>query len=88
MIEALADVLSRRGLPGTGLSRREQEVSRLVGLGYTNRQIGRALDISPHTVETYMRRMFDKLGVRSRAAIAARYFGLPEEEGETMRTAM
>lgn len=54
------------------LSEREEQVSIMLGQGYTNRQISRQLDISVHTVETYVKRIFRKLGVNSRAAVAGR----------------
>jgi DNA-binding CsgD family transcriptional regulator len=52
------------------LSKREFEIARLVGLGYTNRQIARKLAISHKTVETHLARIFAKLNVSSRAEIA------------------
>ncbi|WP_010315817.1 helix-turn-helix domain-containing protein [Saccharopolyspora spinosa] len=53
------------------LSPREQEIARMVGLGYTNRSIAAVLDISLYTVSAHMRRIFIKLGVGSRAAMVA-----------------
>lgn len=57
--------------PGAGLSRREREVARLVGLGHSNRDIAQSLVLSPRTVETHVARVLRKLGVRTRAAVAA-----------------
>ncbi len=53
------------------LSEREAEIAELVSLGHTNRQIARSLSISQKTVETYLARIFAKLEVSSRAAVAA-----------------
>lgn len=43
----------------------------LVAEGLTNREVGRRLFISPHTVNTHLRHAFQKLDVRTRAALAA-----------------
>ncbi len=48
------------------LTNREQEVLRLAAMGYTSRQIGEKLIISPKTVDTYRQRAFDKLGIENR----------------------
>lgn len=58
--------------PGrTTLSPREQEIVRLVSNGHPNKAIARQLAISQHTVNTHVRRIFDKLGVSSRAEMVA-----------------
>jgi DNA-binding CsgD family transcriptional regulator len=53
------------------LSPREAEIARMVAAGLTNRAIATVLDISPWTVGTYLRRIFGKLDVNSRAAMTA-----------------
>jgi DNA-binding CsgD family transcriptional regulator len=53
------------------LSLREKQVAELVARGRTNQQIARALTLSHKTVETYLRRIFDKLDVSSRSEVAA-----------------
>jgi HD-GYP domain-containing protein (c-di-GMP phosphodiesterase class II) len=53
-----------------GLSDRELEVSRLLARGKSNKEIGAQLHISPRTVQVHVSRIFDKLGVRSRAGAA------------------
>jgi len=58
--------------PHVVLSPREQEISRMVAKGYPNKTIAAVLDISSWTVSTYLRRIFAKLGVSSRAAMVAR----------------
>jgi DNA-binding CsgD family transcriptional regulator len=57
--------------PVGDLSGRELEVARLVAAGKTNREISAALCISVKTVEGHLRRVFEKLDVRSRAGVAA-----------------
>jgi DNA-binding CsgD family transcriptional regulator len=54
------------------LSPREQEIARMVARGLPNKAIAAVLEISSWTVGTYLRRMFAKLGVTSRAAMIAR----------------
>ena len=49
------------------LSSREQEVLKLLGQGYTNKEVGTQLHLSVKTIETYRARLADKLGLRSRA---------------------
>jgi ATP/maltotriose-dependent transcriptional regulator MalT len=53
------------------LSNREREVAGLAAQGFTNRQIAEELYVSRKTVETHMSRVFAKLGVSSRAAMAS-----------------
>ncbi len=48
----------------------EYQVVLLVGDGCTNRQISEQLSISPHTVNSHLRHIFDKAGVRSRVELA------------------
>ena len=54
----------------TGLSAREWEVATLVAAGKRNREVAAALFLSEKTVETHLSHIYDKLGVRSRAALA------------------
>jgi len=56
---------------GTVLTSREQQVADLVGQGLTNRMIGRRLHIAEKTVEMHLSSVFAKLGLSSRAAVAA-----------------
>jgi DNA-binding CsgD family transcriptional regulator len=58
--------------PHVVLSPRELEIARMVAKGYANKTIAAVLDISSWTVSTYLRRIFAKLGVSSRAAMVAR----------------
>jgi DNA-binding NarL/FixJ family response regulator len=56
---------------GSQLSAREREVLVLLASGKTNRQIGKALHISEHTVARHVSNLFNKLAVSSRTAAAA-----------------
>jgi DNA-binding CsgD family transcriptional regulator len=53
------------------LSKREEEVARLVADGMTNKEIGARLFISEHTVDSHVRAILNKLGFDSRARVAA-----------------
>lgn len=54
-----------------GLTARELEVARLVGRGLSNRQIADALVISERTAQTHVQHILLKLGVHTRAEVAA-----------------
>lgn len=49
------------------LSARELEVLRLVSRGHTLAEVAQALVVSPHTARTFVRRIYAKLQVKSRA---------------------
>jgi DNA-binding NarL/FixJ family response regulator len=55
----------------SGLSGRELEILALISAGCSVADIADVLDISPHTVTNYKRRIFLKLGVHSRTQAAA-----------------
>jgi DNA-binding NarL/FixJ family response regulator len=49
------------------LSKREQEILKLVASGYSAPEIGEQLHISPKTVDTYKQRINEKLGLHHRS---------------------
>lgn len=53
------------------LSPREREIVRLVAKGLPTKAIAGTLEVSPWTVCTHLRRIFSKLGVKSRAEMVA-----------------
>ena len=73
-----ANLLRRLGVRPAGgarsqatLSRREEEVARLVGLGLSNDQIAARLFLSPRTIEHHVSSILRKLAVSSRVEVAA-----------------
>jgi len=62
------------------LSPREREVLGLIINGLTNKEIGRALDLSPRTVESHRANLFAKLGVDTLADLIRRYASVAEAE--------
>ena len=55
------------------LSPREREVLELLACGYLYKEIADKLGITVATVVTYIRRIYEKLHVRSRAQAVAKY---------------
>jgi DNA-binding NarL/FixJ family response regulator len=63
-----------RAPEGEGLSQREIEVLGLIAAGNTNREAATRLFISEATIKTHLLHIYEKLGVRDRAAaVAAAY---------------
>ena len=52
------------------LTRREREVANLVRSGRSSRTVADELHLSVRTVEDHLARVFDKLGINSRAQLA------------------
>lgn len=74
---AFAFALSRDAAPPVAAGRpeeltgRELQVATLVAQGLTNRQVASALGLSPRTVDAHLEHARDKLGINSRAQLAA-----------------
>ncbi len=64
-----------------GLSPREAEIVGWVAQGKTTPEIGTILGVSSRTVQTYLQRVFGKLGVQTRAAAVARALAAGREGG-------
>ncbi|MEM9263540.1 MAG: helix-turn-helix transcriptional regulator, partial [Pseudomonadota bacterium] len=54
------------------LSERESQILRWVARGKSNASVSQILGISPNTVDTYMRRIYDKLDVADRVTASLR----------------
>ena len=62
------------------LTEREREVLGLVTSGLTNKEIGRALELSPRTVETHRAHLFAKLEAESLAQLIRQYAALVDAQ--------
>ena len=58
---------------GPRLSQREREVALMIGEGLPDKVIAYRLGVEPSTVRTYLKRIFDKLGVHRRSGVAAAF---------------
>ena len=77
--EELARISGRR--PATGeLTATETELAVLAAQGRSNKEIAAALHMSVHTVEGHLTRIYRKLDIRSRAALASRLAGAQHPE--------
>jgi len=72
----LTDILAREargdrpGEPHENLSDREYQVMSMLGSGQGVAEVADQLHLSPKTVSTYRRRLLDKMGLESNAALA------------------
>jgi DNA-binding CsgD family transcriptional regulator len=80
-LDALAEDALRRltPRPGDGLTEAEARLAELVGHGASNQQAASALSVSVKTVETTLTRVYRKLGMRSRAQLAAGWVQQPPQ---------
>ena len=51
------------------LTKREEEVTRLVAAGLSNREVSEELGLSPHTVKNYLSHVFKQLGISNRTEL-------------------
>jgi DNA-binding NarL/FixJ family response regulator len=59
--------------PGAALSAREQEVLDYLSQGFLYKEIADKIGISYETVHTYIRRIYEKLQVRTRTEAVAKF---------------
>lgn len=72
LVDAVAQVPTVRLINAKGfnlLSKREEEVARLVAEGLNNHDIAQQLRLSDHTVKNHLFHIFDKLGISSRVEL-------------------
>jgi DNA-binding NarL/FixJ family response regulator len=56
-----------------GLSRREQQLTRMIGEGLTNKEIACQLNLSEQTIKNHVHRMLRKVGAKDRLTIVERW---------------
>jgi len=72
LIDAVAQVPTVRLINAKGvnlLSRREEEVVRLVAEGLSNHDIAQQMRLSDHTIKNHLFRIFEKLGISNRVEL-------------------
>jgi len=57
-----------------GLSPRQVEIVRGIMAGQDAREIAASLGVTPYTIQTYIARLYVKLGVHSRAGLVVKIF--------------
>ncbi len=72
---SFADISETR--PVTEMTRRERQVAKLLAEGQTSKEIARALEISPRTVEVYRTRLMRKFSARNGLELIANLAGMP-----------
>jgi DNA-binding NarL/FixJ family response regulator len=61
------------------LTKREEQIVRLLSQGLTNKQMGRQLGIMEDTVKKHLQHVFGKLGVRRRTLVVLRRLAGPPD---------
>lgn len=69
--------------PIEGLSKREREIARLLVAGYSGVNVAAISGLSENTVRTYVRRLYQKLGVANRADLVRKLMSPAETKSST-----
>jgi PAS domain S-box-containing protein len=72
---SFADISEVR--PVTEMTLRERQVVKMIAEGLTSKQIARALEISPRTVDVHRARLLEKFGARNSLELVAHIAGIP-----------
>ncbi len=71
--------------PESELSPRERAVLEMMARGFLYKEIAHSMGISIRTVDTYVRRIYEKLHVRSRAQAVAKFINIQPLDPKPMR---
>lgn len=80
-VAAIGEAAPLRVVDEWGLSERESEVAAQVALGLSNKDVAASLHISPNTVKTHLRTIFEKAGIRSRFELISQMSGARHPNG-------
>jgi DNA-binding NarL/FixJ family response regulator len=72
IVQALREMKPLRIVSATGaslLTKREEQIVRMVAEGLPNCDISKSLGLSPHTVKNYLFRIYNKLGISNRVEL-------------------
>lgn len=72
-----------KAAPIEGLSKREREIARLLVAGYSGVNVAAISGLSENTVRTYVRRLYQKLGVSNRADLVRKLMSPAEAKSST-----
>ncbi len=72
----LLDIMYRDEEEGRSLSSRELEIINMIARGRSNQTVAVDLDVSINTINTYMKRIFEKLDVSDRVSAVMRAYAL------------
>jgi two-component system nitrate/nitrite response regulator NarL len=73
---------SKEGVPA--LTNRERQIIALVSEGLSNKRIARQLKITDGTIKAHLHRIFEKLQVSNRTALAAVYLSPTEPQKKVL----
>lgn len=68
-LEEVNNIRNNGGDPGHALTRREKQIVKLIVADKSNHEIADELSLSPATIETHRKNIFNKLGIHSTAAL-------------------
>jgi len=72
-----------KAAPIEGLSKREREIARLLVAGYSGVNVAAISGLSENTVRTYVRRLYQKLGVANRADLVRKLMSPAESKSSS-----
>jgi DNA-binding NarL/FixJ family response regulator len=85
--DELARISGRRPT-SDDLTTSETRLAALAAEGLSNKEIAAAMHISVHTVEAHLTRIYRKLGIRSRAALAQRLSAAQAQAAQASSSAL